>query len=169
MTLSSNALSSNVRARALAAVILAAASATLAGCSLLGSSAAAPTPSSTDGSSTDVFKVKVGDCINNGTDQGQVTTVPAVDCAKPHDSEAYASIIMDAGTFPGSQAVTDKATAGCAAQFNTFVGIDYTLSKLEFAYYYPTEESWANGDREILCLIDDPKGQTTGSLKGAAR
>lgn len=158
-----------MRVRVILAALALGATTALTGCSLLGAGAAAPTPSSSDGSATDVFTVKVGDCVNNGADQGQVTTVPTVSCATPHDSEAYASIIMDAGAFPGAQAVTDKATASCAAQFNTFVGIDYTLSKLEFAYYYPTEQSWANGDREILCLIDDPKGQTTGSLKGSAR
>ena len=32
-----------------------------------------------------------------------------------------------------------------------------------------TAESWASGDREILCIIYDPAGQVTGSLEGAQR
>lgn len=156
--------------RALAALTIGAAGLALAGCSLL--PGGNPTDGETgtgDGESTDVFTIKVGDCLNDGSAEGEVSEVPVVDCAEPHDSEAYASIIMDDGEFPGDQAVEDQAIADCTTEFNSFVGIDYQASALDFAYYYPTEGSWANGDREILCLIVDPAGQVTGSLEGAAR
>ncbi len=157
--------------RGLAALILGAASLALAGCSLFGGTSGTPTHASTDAStdSADVFTIKVGDCLNDGALEGQVSTVPTVDCSKPHDSEAFASIIMTDGEFPGDDAVKTQAESGCTAQFNTFIGMDYGTSKLDYSYYYPTSDSWAQGDREILCLVLDPAGQTTGSLKGAAR
>jgi len=33
----------------------------------------------------------------------------------------------------------------------------------------PTEGSWSDGDREVLCLVYDPSAETVGSLAGAAR
>lgn len=156
--------------RGLAIITVGLASLALAGCSLLGGGGTTTDGGDTGtGTDTDVFTIKVGDCLNDGGVEGEVSTVPTVDCAEEHDSEAYASIIMDDGDFPGDQAVEDQAISDCTTEFNSFVGLDYQSSSLDFAYYYPTEESWANGDREILCLIVDPAGPTTGSLSGAAR
>jgi hypothetical protein len=164
-------MSSSVRwGRALAVLFIGATSVALAGCSLLGGGSADPSPSgqSTD-NSTDVFTIKVGDCVNDSAAQGEVSTVPKADCAQPHDGEAYASIMMADGEFPGADAVRTQSEAGCTAQFNTFVGVDYGTSALSYSYYYPTAESWAQGDREILCIVFDPVTRTVGSLKGAAR
>jgi Septum formation len=159
--------------RALALTTVAAATLALAGCSLLGnivsnngSSTGTDTGTETD---TDVFTIAVGDCLNDGSVEGEVSTVKTIDCAQPHDSEAYASVLMADGEFPGDQAVQDQATADCTTQFSTFVGLAYQESIYNFSYYYPTAASWAQGDREILCLIIDEAGKTTGSLAGIAR
>jgi hypothetical protein len=158
----------------LTALTIGAAALALAGCSLLpgGNGGTTPTDNETatgEGETVDVFTVAVGDCLNDGGVEGEVSETVVIDCAEPHDSEAYASILIDDGDFPGDTAVADQAVADCTTEFNAFVGLDYNSSALDFAYYYPTEESWANGDREILCLIVDPAGKVEGSLQGAAR
>lgn len=157
--------------RTLAALAIAAASFGLAGCSLLGNIVADPAPSSdpTNGTETDAFAIAVGDCLNDGGIEGEVSTVVVIDCAQPHDSEAYSSIQVADGDYPGEQAILDQAEKDCLADFNTFAGINYDQSTLSFSYYYPTQGSWENGDREILCLILDPAGKTTGTLENAAR
>ncbi len=157
--------------RALAILTLGVAGIALAGCSLIGNIAGGnDTPTTTDeGTTTDVFTIAVGDCLNDAAVEGEVSEVLTIDCAEEHDSEAYASIIMDDGDFPGDTAVDDQAVSGCKAEFSTFVGIDYDSSVYDFSYYYPTEESWGQGDREILCLIVDPAGKITGSLAGAGK
>ncbi|MCY7411467.1 MAG: hypothetical protein LH471_00230, partial [Salinibacterium sp.] len=72
--------------------------------------------------------------------------------------------------YPGEDGVLAQADTGCEAEFDAFVGINYVESILDFTFYYPTAASWAEGDREILCLIFDPAGKiTSGSLSGAAR
>jgi Septum formation len=164
------------QARALAIIAIALAGASLSGCSLLGNIGGGNSGSSgTDsseapvGTDTDVFTVKVGDCLNDGGVEGEVSSVKTVDCAEPHDSEAFKSILMDDGDFPGDAAVEEAATTGCTAAFTEFVGFDYETSVLNFSYFFPTEESWGEGDREILCTIVDPAGKTTGTLAGAAR
>lgn len=117
----------------------------------------------------DVFSVEVGDCLNDADVSGEVQTVPIVDCAEPHDSEAYHSHLLPDGDYPGEQAISDAASDACLDEFETFVGLHYDDSMLDATYYSPTTESWANGDREILCIVYDPAGQMTGSLAGAQR
>ena len=161
-------------ARLIAVTTIAAAGLLLSGCSLLNQvtnttqrdASGAPTAANTD---ADVFSIKVGDCLNDATASGTVTTAPIVPCSQPHDSEAYKSILMQDGDFPGEDAIKDQADQGCADAFPDFVGISYDDSNLKISYYFPTSDSWANGDREILCTIYDDGVKTTGTLKGAKR
>lgn len=153
----------------LATLTLGVASIALTGCSLFGGSGNSPAATDSATKTADVFTIKVGDCLNDADVEGEVSEVPTVDCAQPHDSEAFASITMADGDFPGEDAVKTQSQSGCTEKFNSFVGVDYGTSKLDYSYYYPTAQSWEQGDREILCLILDPAGQTTGSLKDAAR
>src|SRR5664279_5866285 len=80
-------------ARVIAVTTIAAAGLLLSGCSLLNQVTnttqrdASGTPTAAN-ANADVFSIKVGDCLNDGTASGTVTTAPIVPCAKPHDSEA---------------------------------------------------------------------------------
>jgi len=160
--------------RMIAVTTIAAAGLLLSGCSLLNQITnttqrdASGTPTA-ENDNADVFSIKVGDCLNDATASGTVTSAPIVPCSKPHDSEAYKSILMKDGDFPGEEAVKTQADQGCGDAFPDFVGIAYDDSKLSISYYFPTTDSWANGDREILCTIYDDGVKTTGSLKGAKR
>ncbi|MBN9238330.1 MAG: hypothetical protein BGO97_01495 [Micrococcales bacterium 70-64] len=148
-------------------LLLAVAGLVLAGCSGVGGAAPSPTPTADPG--IPVRDLAVGDCIDSHGRPGISETVLVVGCGEEHDSEAYAEIVLDDGGFPGDAAVKDRAQGGCAADFVEFAGIDYESSSLDYAYYYPTPGSWADGDRRILCLILDPAGAVTGTLEGAAR
>lgn len=139
----------------------------LAGCSLLPGGGGPTNPG--DGETVDVFTLKVGDCLNDGGVEGEVSETLKVACTEPHDSEAYASIIVGDGDYPGEDAILAQAEDDCTAEFDSFVGLAYEESTLSFSYYFPTEASWAGGDREILCLLVDPAGKVTGSLEGSAR
>ena len=161
-------------ARLIAVATIAAAGLLLSGCSLL-NQVTNTTPRDASGSATaendnaDVFSIKVGDCLNDATASGTVTTAPIVPCSKPHDSEAYKSITMKDGDFPGTDAVKAQADQGCGDAFPAFVGIPFNDSKLDISYYFPTSDSWSNGDREILCTVYDDGVKTTGTLKNAKR
>ena len=158
----------SVRRPTLAVLLAAVAGVALAGCSLIPFNVVDSNPD--DGIDSDVFTVSVGDCLNDDGVEGEISSVPKVDCSEPHDSEAYASIEMADGEYPGEEAVFAEADRGCESRFEAFVGISYAESVFSFSYYYPTPQSWASGDREIICLIVDPAGKvTSGSLAGAAR
>jgi len=153
--------------RPAAAVALAAASLVLAGCSALGGAGGAPTPTSAPGTALD--DLAVGDCIASEDQRPTTPTVPVVDCSLEHDNEAYASITVPGDQFPGPDAITAQAQTACSEAFAEFAGIAYDASALDYAYYFPTEGSWAAGDRRILCLIVDPGVRVTGTLEGAGR
>jgi hypothetical protein len=161
-------INEKIWARSLTAIAIAAATVALAGCSLLGQPGGNGGGGG-EGTDTDAFAIKVGDCLNDAEVEEEVSSVPVVDCSEPHDSEAYASIMMPDGDFPGGDAVTAAAEEGCLAEFEGYVGIAYEESAYEVSFYFPTEASWGGGDREILCTVYDPSGKTSGSAKGSAK
>ena len=121
---------------------------------------------------TTVFDVTAGDCLNDASESGDVSTVPVVDCDEPHDSEVYAVITMDDGEYPGDAAVVTQANDSCRDSFERFIGVPAAQSRYMFNALYPTEDSWNGGDREILCRValvpDGTVEKVTGSLAGAA-
>ena len=121
----------------------------------------------------DVFSLEVGDCMNDYGDDTEVTSVPIIDCDEEHDAEVYATEDIKGDTFPGSDEVSATADEICIDEFGDFVGIDYETSvTLDYWVLTPSEETWAVGDREVVCTISkyDETGnvvKVTGSLKGA--
>lgn len=169
------ALSEKLWGRALTVAIVAVAGLGLTSCSLL-NQVTNTTERDDDGQvvegndDADAFSIQVGDCLNDASLSGTVTTVPIVPCSEPHDSEAYYADDLPPGDFPGDEEIKAAADELCYGAYEPFVGIPYEESSLEFSYYMPTGDSWANlDDREILCVIYDPAGQVTGSLANAAK
>lgn len=159
---------------AAAAALTCTAALALGGCSLLGGQDEPDRDEAgavTEASDAGAFTLRVGDCLE-AVDwaTGEASSFPVIPCAEEHESEIYASMLMDDGAFPGDAAVETAAIDFCDAEFGTFVGTPWTDSALDYAYLVPTQESWTrSNDREILCLVIDPEGLVSGSLKGAAR
>ena len=119
----------------------------------------------------DVFQVAVGDCFDNEGQvaedaEGVVSDIPAVPCAEPHDNEIFHLFDLPGEDFPVD--IDTLVDDGCVAQFGPFVGLDYESSALDYFAITPTADTWAEGDREVICAIYDV-AQTTGTLAGAAR
>lgn len=148
----------------------------LGGCSALesitgaGSAARdADTQEVTEAGDAGVFTVRVGDCYND-TEGTEVSDVPVVPCAEPHDNEIYYTFTMPAGEWPGDEAIAAAAEEQCGAQFDAFVGLAYAESALDWYPITPLESGWNEiDDREIICAVWDPAGQVTGTLAGVAR
>jgi hypothetical protein len=152
----------------------------LSGCSLVGGLFPAEAERDESGQitagheNTDIFSIRVGDCTND-VDSDEIATVPTVPCSEPHDNEAYFAYDIEAKEFPGEQAVLAEAGDTCVSEFEDFVGISYEESMLDIWPLIPTDVTWAEGDREVVCFIyamnDDFTApvQSTGTLAGAAR
>jgi hypothetical protein len=139
-----------------AVVISLSAATVLAGCSLFGG--------------TDVFTLAVGDCMESTDLETTLETVPVIECGEPHESEVYASFQLDDGTFPGTEAITTEAEGLCLGAFEEFAGLPFNDSELLATTLTPTEDSWdRQEDREVLCIIIDPDGDVTGTMRDANR
>ena len=87
-----------------------------------------------------------------------------VPCDDPHSAEAFASFdTADADKYPGSEALVKAANEACLKEFESFVGTDYNESKLEYWPIYPSSQSWADDDRETLCVVANPGKDTKDS------
>lgn len=117
----------------------------------------------------------VGDCFDTSATSGQTTLyrIPVVPCSTAHGGEIYAETtapdsLARNGAAPTQQALWDAADAYCYPEFTKFVGMRWARSELLYWPIAPSEESWAEGDRRILCVVESEE-PVTGSLKGAAR
>lgn len=113
--------------------------------------------------------LRVGDCFNSQTDipEGDVVmvnTVKLVPCAESHDWEAYHGFALEDGPWPGEDEVLRLAEGGCIEAFGDFTGQAYQESTLEVIYYQPTQPTWSDGDRSVLCTVGAGT-PTTGSLR----
>lgn len=118
------------------------------------------------GGGTDVFSIPVGTCFDD-QDDGEITSVPEVDCAEPHDNEVFALIdYTGSEEYPGSDQMSDIGTSLCEEQVAAYTGFELEGSELAVFSIYPTAESWADGDREVICaLYNADLSKLTGSLR----
>ncbi|HET6952015.1 MAG TPA: septum formation family protein [Acidimicrobiales bacterium] len=122
----------------------------------------------TEAGDADVFSMQVGDCLTDNA-IGDVSEVPVVPCTEAHTSEVFYSHTIEDGDFPGSDGLTTIGEQACIPAFEQFVGVPYEASVLDVTTLEPTADSWEQGDRELLCLIYDPAGDTVGTLEASAR
>lgn len=99
-----------------------------------------------------VATAEVGDCVNTADMSGSVSEIPVVDCTEEHDSQVVGKFALEDGDFPGDDAISAEAEAGCLDLFAEFIGITYEESSLSMNYLGPSEETWAVGDREVICF-----------------
>jgi len=116
----------------------------------------------------DAFQIRVGDCFNDtGSFDEEVTDLPGVPCSDPHDNETYAVLDLTITTYPEADGMAELAHDTCLQQFGTFVGRDYESSSLDILTLFPTTESWAQNDREVICAVYDMNAiKLVGSVKG---
>lgn len=120
------------------------------------------------GGTVDAFNMQVGDCFNDtGSYDAEITSVPGVPCSEPHDNEAFAVFDLSLPEYPSEEAMGEIAYNSCVERFEAFVGRDYESSSLEVTTMYPTQGSWDQDDREIVCAIYSmDTNQLVGSAKG---
>ena len=116
------------------------------------------------------FNMRVGDCFDNiNSSAEEVSSVPGVPCSQPHDYETYAIFDVDITSYPEDEGMSDLALESCMGRFESYVGKDYQSSSLDITSMYPSQQSWRENDREIVCAIYDMNAEKlTGTAKGRA-
>jgi len=126
-----------------------------------------------EGEETSVFDLDVGDCFS--ADSDQLETVDVVDCEQTHEYETFALIDHEAGDdepYPDEQELLEYADTICQPPFESFVEHDYQSSIWYITTLTPSEETWADGEREIVCTLnqqddDQEPISVTGSAEGS--
>jgi hypothetical protein len=114
-----------------------------------------------------VDELMVGECFNDGTDEGEVVRMP---CNEPHAGELVADVTLPEGPYPGDQRAAAAAEARCNTEFSKYVGIPADKSKLNPEFWYPDEDYWVHGDRSVVCATYAPAGeQLQSTVKGTKR
>ena len=71
---------------------------------------------------------------------------------------------MDITSYPEDEAMSDLALESCMGRFESYVCKDYQSSSLDITSMYPSQQSWRENDREIVCAIYDMNARKlTGS------
>jgi hypothetical protein len=117
-----------------------------------------------------VIDVRVGDCLNDQAPEGdetyEVFEFEAVPCGDAHDIEVYSlSTHGGSDTYPGDDAFHEWGSQRCYDAFEAYVGAPWEASlDLDYLVYWPTEEAWDDGDRDVICAAY-PTGED--SLRGS--
>ncbi len=121
------------------------------------------------GGTVDAFNMRVGDCFDDSDSYNEeISSVPGVPCSDPHDNEAFAVFDLTIADYPGHDEMGVLAFDACMAQFEGFVGRDYESSSLEITTMYPTQGSWAEADREVVCAVYNMEAdKLLGSAQGS--
>ena len=107
-----------------------------------------------DTGTTGANEFPVGICFNQ-SEPGY----PHVNCEEPHEAEAYAKLVYpEQDAYPGQDGFESWAEPLCYGRFQSYTGIRYEDSNLDFGYLYPGTQGWAAGDHEVICYLFDPDG-----------
>lgn len=83
-----------------------------------------------------------------------------VGCDEAHDIEVYASTDLPGGPGDPYQGL-DAAFEVCGAQFREVTGIGLNLATVyERSVLRPSEETWADGERNVTCYVVYPEATT---------
>lgn len=109
----------------------------------------------TTGPEFTIYDVQTGDCYNNPSED-ELYELELVDCTAPHEYETFAAIEYDAGPdepYPGEAVLDEFSEEYCLAEFASYVGTTYEKSALYYYYLPPSEQTWEDGDRLIVCTL----------------
>ncbi|WP_123788435.1 septum formation family protein [Phytoactinopolyspora halophila] len=115
-----------------------------------------------------VFDIEEGDCIGEFA-QDSVDTVDLYPCDEEHFQQVFLITEIEQDELPGDEELEELVIDECLPAFEEHVGVAYEESELDVNYLAPSQDTWADGDRDIVCTVFDPAGTVTGSLEGADR
>jgi hypothetical protein len=110
-----------------------------------------------------ILNIEGGECFDDPAYDRAANEVMVVyrPCEESADNQAYGFLHADDGAWDPAK-LRDFAWAGCRAFFvRRWTSTE--VSNLDFYPILPTEETWADGDRTVMCAVYNPKGELAGS------
>lgn len=131
-------------------------------------------PTRADRRIVDAMAVETGDCFSDKSlldvDSGLApTTVVVSPCRQPHHGEVVGTLRLRGDRFPGEAAV-DRRAEKCYDAFASYLGVPSESSQFQVTWFYVNAETWALGQRTIVCVAHEPGFlKRRGSLRDARR
>jgi hypothetical protein len=127
---------------------------------------ALPTP--TSGSVIGAFTIELGDCLILPS-ADQFEEVRRLECTEPHDGEVFFVEEHPGSEFPSDDDFSTYVEEQCLPSFADYTGSAYDdQDVLDVGWFTPTQGSWDNGDREVVCYLTPVDGsRTSQSYRGA--
>ena len=110
-------------------------------------------------------ELRTGQCLLVGTLGETVLEVPVVPCTQRHDAEVVGVRQMP-GSWQGLDALDALSDQLCSRIFRRYVGEDADSSDYDMGWFSPSEETWQDGDRRLVCYAESDTATLTGSVKG---
>ena len=110
------------------------------------------------GDTVDVADLEPGTCIDPTDDSTFVETAELRDCEDPHEFEVIdtftiAQDFYPDDAYPGGSTIVPDAYEACQPRFEAHTGEEFWESSYDLTTITPSPSTWAEGDREIVCLL----------------
>jgi hypothetical protein len=119
--------------------------------------------------SANAADLRVGDCFDPPAVVGTVVKdVQHRPCAEAHLAEVFyvGDYDQPSATYPTEDAFSEFVLDRCVDAFQAYTGEAYGEGDLDIQPYWPTEEGWGRGDKEVTCFAIRVDGGTmTGSVR----
>jgi hypothetical protein len=109
-----------------------------------------------------VFSLRAGECINSSSNGLSVTVLS---CATPHQAEVFATFRLAGSSWPGTAAVQQQASSGCANRLAGYVNPDLLNAGLAQEFVYPDQQAFQAGVRTVVCEVSAASGPLSGSVR----
>lgn len=103
------------------------------------------------GPTSSVLDLYVGQCIQD-PGEGTVYDVENAVCTNEHWGEVFHVTTITSSQMPSEDDMNDMASDACIDAFEAYVGRPYDESDLDITWYFPSRESWEDGDRSLQCI-----------------
>ncbi len=114
----------------------------------------------------------VGDCFDVPTGTETIEDVQHHPCTEAHGGEVVLSGNYEpsSATYPTDAEFEDFVADKCLPAFETYTGRTYeTATDLNIEWFVPTAESWADGNKKVVCYALNADGSTlTKSVKAGS-
>ena len=109
-----------------------------------------------------VYGLRPGECINSSPNGLSVTVLS---CTRPHQAEVFATFSLTGSSWPGTAAVQQQASSGCANRLAGYLNPQLLNAGLTQEYVYPNRDAWQAGVRTVVCEVSAATGPLSGSVR----
>ena len=114
---------------------------------------------------TQSTELAVGQCLLVPLNS-QVNSVATTECTEAHTGEVYSVTTLKSDTMPSRDEMDELVHNTCYETFEAYVGTSPEETTLDYTAMSPTKQTWAKGDREIVCIaVRTDDEQLTASVR----